>query len=83
MGIPERIMAVADVFEALTAVDRPYKEGKTLTEALGIMATMVRENHLDGDVFNLFIRSGIYREYAREHLKPEQIDEVEEARFLS
>ncbi|MBD3655911.1 MULTISPECIES: HD domain-containing phosphohydrolase [Marinobacter] len=83
MGIPERIMAVADVFEALTAVDRPYKEGKTLTEALGIMATMVREHHLDGDVFNLFIRSGVYREYAREHMKPEQIDEVDEARFLS
>jgi len=83
MGIPERIMAVADVFEALTAVDRPYKEGKTLTESLTIMSRMVEEGHIDRDVFQLFVRSGIYRRYAEQHLRPEQIDAVDEASFLT
>lgn len=83
MGIPERIMAVADVFEALTAVDRPYKEGKTLTQALTIMAGMVDNGHIDRDTFELFIRSGIYRRYAEQHLRPEQIDEVDESLFMN
>ncbi|MEQ9546248.1 MAG: HD domain-containing phosphohydrolase [Marinobacter sp.] len=82
MGIPERIMAVADVFEALTAVDRPYKEGKTLTQALTIMARMVEEGHIDRAVFELFIRSGTYRHYGEQHLRPEQIDEVDESQFM-
>lgn len=83
MGIPERIMAVADVFEALTAVDRPYKEGKTLTQALTIMADMVDNGHIDRDTFELFVRSGVYRRYAEQHLKPEQIDEVDESLFMN
>lgn len=83
LGIPERIMAVADVFEALTAVDRPYKKGKTLTESLTIMARMVEEGHIDKDVFELFIRSGIYRTYAQQHLHPEQIDQVDESQFMN
>lgn len=82
MGIPERIMAVADVFEALTAVDRPYKEGKTLTESLTILDRMADEGHIDRPVFELFIRSGIYQRYARQFLKPEQIDEVDESLFM-
>lgn len=82
MGIPERIMAVADVFEALTAVDRPYKEGKTLTESLTIMARMVEDGHIDREVFELFIRSGTYRRYARQHLQPGQIDHVDESLFM-
>nr|WP_297402162.1 HD domain-containing phosphohydrolase [uncultured Marinobacter sp.] len=82
MGIPEKIMAVADVFEALTAIDRPYKEGKTLSQALTIMARMVADNHLDRDVFELFLRSGTYRHYARQFLRPEQIDEVDESLFM-
>jgi len=83
MGIPERIMAVADIFEALTAVDRPYKEGKTLTESLTIMQRMVDEEHIDRAVFELFVRSGVYRRYAEQHLRPEQIDTVNEERFLT
>ena len=83
MGIPERIMAVADIFEALTAVDRPYKEGKTLTESLTIMQRMVDEEHIDRAVFELFVRSGVYRRYAEQHLRPEQIDAVNEERFLT
>ncbi|MFL1467413.1 HD domain-containing phosphohydrolase [Marinobacter sp. HN1S83] len=82
MGIPERIMAVADVFEALTAVDRPYKEGKTLTQALTIMSRMVEEGHIDRTVFELFVRSGTYRRYGEQHLRPEQIDEVDESQFM-
>jgi HD-GYP domain-containing protein (c-di-GMP phosphodiesterase class II) len=82
MGIPERIMAVADVFEALTAVDRPYKEGKTLTESLTIMARMVEDGHIDREVFELFIRSATYKRYARQHLQPGQIDHVDESLFM-
>ncbi|WP_373000032.1 HD domain-containing phosphohydrolase [Marinobacter sp.] len=83
MGIPERIMAVADVFEALTAVDRPYKEGKTLTESLAIMARMVEDGHIDRAVFELFVRSGTYKRYAREHLQPGQVDQVDESLFMN
>lgn len=82
MGIPERIMAVADVFEALTAVDRPYKEGKTLTQALTIMSHMVNEGHIDRTVFELFVRSGTYRRYGEQYLRPDQIDEVDESQFM-
>ncbi|MDI9246027.1 HD domain-containing phosphohydrolase [Marinobacter sp. CHS3-4] len=82
MGVPERIMAIADVFEALTAVDRPYKEGKTLTQSLTIMKHMVNEGHLDRDVFHLFIQSGTYRRYAEQFLRPDQQDNVDESQFL-
>ena len=82
MTIPEKIMAVADVFEALTAVDRPYKKGKTLTEALSIMAQMVDKGHIDPEVFRLFVRSGTYLRYAEQHLSAEQIDPVDESLFM-
>ena len=78
-----RMMAISDIFEALTAVDRPYKKGKTLTEALRIMATMKREQHIDPDLFDLFLRSGIYREYAERFMRPEQIDDVDIEPFLA
>jgi len=77
LSVPARIMAIADIFEALTASDRPYKKGKTLSEALKIMSFMVQDRHLDADLFALFLRSGTYLEYARRYLKPEQIDEVD------
>ncbi|MDE3736605.1 hypothetical protein PSH28_08390 [Pseudomonas resinovorans] len=83
MSLPARMMAIADIFEALTAVDRPYKKGKTLSEALGIMTNMCRGAHIDPDLFGLFIRSGVYKEYARRFLKPEQIDQVNEADVLT
>ena len=72
-----RMMAVADVFEALTAADRPYKKGKTLSQALGIMARMRREAHIDPQIFELFLRSGVYRHYAQRFLQPEQIDPID------
>lgn len=82
LTLQERIMAVADVFEALTAIDRPYKQGKTLSQSLGIMANMVAEKHLDASVFELFLRSGVYLDYAREYMRPEQIDTVDISRWL-
>ena len=72
-----RIMAIADVFEALTAVDRPYKKGKTLSEALRIMAMLRDQRHIDADLFALFVRSGVYLDYARQFMRPEQIDAVD------
>ena len=72
-----RIMAIADVFEALTAVDRPYKKGKTLSEALRIMAMLRDQRHIDADLFALFVRSGVYLDYAHQFMRPEQIDVVD------
>ncbi|MGL5186370.1 MAG: HD-GYP domain-containing protein, partial [Plesiomonas shigelloides] len=82
MSLTARMMAIADVFEALTAVDRPYKKGKTLSESLGIMANMVQGQHLDPQLFALFLSSGIWYEYARRYMRPEQIDEVDIQRFM-
>jgi HD-GYP domain-containing protein (c-di-GMP phosphodiesterase class II) len=83
MSIPARMMAIADIFEALTAADRPYKKAKTLSESIAIMAKMRDDAHIDADVFDLFLESGVYREYAEQFLKPEQIDDVPIARFMS
>lgn len=82
MSIPARIMAIADVFEALTAVDRPYKKGKTLSESMKIMAKMKAEHHLDPDLLDLFVKSGVYKEYAKKFMSPEQIDDVDEVAIL-
>ncbi|MGD8616343.1 MAG: hypothetical protein PVI91_11840 [Gammaproteobacteria bacterium] len=75
-------MAIADIFEALTASDRPYKKAKTLSESIRIMASMCKEGHICPDLFALFLRSGVYLEYAQTHLSPEQIDAVDVAEFL-
>lgn len=82
MSIPVRMMAIADVFEALTAADRPYKPGKLLSEALNIMINMVNENHLDRDLFILFLQSGIWHEYALAHLQADKVDSVDVAILL-
>jgi hypothetical protein len=83
MSIPARMMAVADVFEALTAQDRPYKKAKTLSETMKIMGFMKRDNHLDPDVFDLFVRSRIYRKYGEMYLPPELLDDVDEEALLA
>ena len=82
LSIPARIMAIADIFEALTASDRPYKEAKTLSTSIKIMSFMVKDQHIDADLFKLFLSSGIYKTYAQKHLKPEQIDEVDIKNYL-
>ncbi|MDR9499941.1 MAG: transporter substrate-binding domain-containing protein [Hydrogenovibrio sp.] len=76
MSVPERIMVVADIFEALTASDRPYKQPKSLSQSLKILQSMCENGEIDPDVFHLFLRSGVYLEYAKKHLQPGQIDEV-------
>jgi len=83
MSVPARIMAIADIFEALTAADRPYKKPKTISQALDIMSRMRDEQHIDADLFDLFLQSGVYEQYARRHLASQQIDTVDINSFLS
>ncbi|QPN59064.1 HD domain-containing protein [Synechococcus sp. CBW1002] len=78
-----RMMAIADIFEALTAADRPYKPMKTLSQALKIMTFMRKDQHIDPELFALFIRSGVYKRYAEQFLRPEQIDAVDEEALLA
>ena len=79
MSVQARMMAIADVFEALTAKDRPYKAGKTLTEALTILGRMRINSHIDPDLFDVFVREKVYLRYAEQFLDPEQIDDVDTA----
>jgi HD-GYP domain-containing protein (c-di-GMP phosphodiesterase class II) len=80
--IPAKIMAVADVYEALSAKDRPYKDPKKLSEILHIMQKMKNSGHLDPDVYELFIQSGVYMDYAKEYLDKDQIDEINPVEYL-
>lgn len=82
LSIPARIMAVADIFEAITASDRPYKKPYKLSESLKILCTMKRNRHIDPDIFELFLTSGVYQEFADKYLLPEQIDDVDIFEFL-
>jgi HD-GYP domain-containing protein (c-di-GMP phosphodiesterase class II) len=77
MSIPARALAIADVFEALTAADRPYKKGKTLSESVAIMARMKEQNHLDPQLLDHFVKERVYAPYAEQFLAPEQRDEVD------
>ena len=83
MSIPARMMAIADVFEALTAADRPYKPAKKLSEAIQIMGNMKRDNHLDPGLVDFFITSKTYLEYAHMYLAQELIDTVDEQAILA
>lgn len=74
LSIPARAMAIADIFEALTAADRPYKAPKTVSESIAIMQGMVKGQHIDPDLFRLFLDSGVCTEFAHNHSKPEQVD---------
>ncbi|MFT6924784.1 MAG: HD-GYP domain-containing protein (c-di-GMP phosphodiesterase class II) [Psychromonas sp.] len=77
-----RMMVVADIFEALTASDRPYKERKTLSQSIEIMAFMVKDNHIDPALFKLFLSSGVYLQYAQKYLLEDQIDELDISQYL-
>jgi HD-GYP domain-containing protein (c-di-GMP phosphodiesterase class II) len=83
MSIPARIMAIADIFEALTARDRPYKTPKKLSECIKILSFMKKDNHIDSELFELFLTSGVYKQYAEAFLLPEQIDEVDIGQYLT
>ena len=82
LSIPMRIMAIADVFEALTASDRPYKKAKTLSESIKILSFFKKDKHIDAALFDLFLTSGVYQRYAEKYLLPEQIDEVDISKFI-
>jgi len=77
MSVQAKIMAIADIFEALTARDRPYKKGKTLSQAMRILGFMKNDAHIDTELFEVFVKEKIYLKYAESFLNPEQIDEVE------
>ena len=81
MSVQARCMGIADIFEALTAKDRPYKKGKTLSESLEILGRMKLNNHVDPDLFDVFVRRKVYLRYAETFLDPEQIDAVDEAKI--
>jgi len=81
MSVQARCMGIADIFEALTAKDRPYKKGKTLSESLEILGRMRLNHHVDPDLFDVFVRRKVYRRYAEIFLDPEQIDDVDEAKI--
>jgi HD-GYP domain-containing protein (c-di-GMP phosphodiesterase class II) len=79
MSVQARVMAIADIFEALTARDRPYKKGKTLSESLHILGKFALNGHIDPDLFDIFIRKKVYLEFAKKNMDPRQIDVVDEA----
>ncbi|AYN16530.1 phosphohydrolase [Pseudomonas monteilii] len=83
LGIAERVMAIADIFEALTAADRPYKPPKTLSESVKILVFMARDRHIDGQLLEVFLSTGVYRQYAEQFLRAEQIDEVDVPYWLA
>lgn len=83
MSVPARMMAIADVFEALTAADRPYKKPKKLSEAMAIIGQFKKNNHLDPNIVDFFVTSQTYKKYAEMFLPPEQIDEVDEGVILA
>ena len=83
LSIPARIVAIADIFEALTAPDRPYRKPGTLSWAINIMHRMKLDNHIDGDLFDLFLSEKVYLVYAKKHLAASQIDDVDIGIYLS
>ncbi|MDN7142360.1 HAMP domain-containing protein [Pseudomonas sp. JQ170] len=83
MSIAERVMAIADIFEALSAADRPYKAAKTLSESVKILGAMARDQHIDADLFRLFLTTGVYRQYGEKFLRREQLDDVDIQPYLA
>ncbi len=82
MSTQAKIMAIADIYEALTAADRPYKDGKKLSQAMRIMGFMKNEYHIDEDLFEIFVKSGVYKKYAKDYVAANQIDKVNENLIL-
>jgi HD-GYP domain-containing protein (c-di-GMP phosphodiesterase class II) len=81
MSVQARVMGIADIFEALTAKDRPYKKGKTLSESLEILGRFSQNGHIDPELFDVFVRRKVYQRYADMFLDPEQIDRVDESKI--
>ena len=81
MSVQARIMAIADIFEALSAKDRPYKTGKTLTESLHILGQFSLNGHIDPELFRVFVKEKVYLEYAKKFMDESQIDAVDESKI--
>jgi len=77
ISLPARILALADIFEALTAKDRPYKRANTISEAISILSGMVKAHHIDADLFKLFMDEKVYLDYARREMNPQQVDKTD------
>ena len=82
MSVQAKMMAIADIYEALTAADRPYKDGKKLSMAMRIMGFMKKDYHIDKELFEIFVKEGVYKKYAKDHVKKNQIDEVDHEALL-
>lgn len=82
MSIPARMMAIADIFEALTSKDRPYKPPMKLSQTLSIMSNMVKDEHIDGELFSMFLKQGVWKRYAKARLNPEQLDITDISSYL-
>ena len=82
MSVQAKMMAIADIFEALTAADRPYKDGKKLSQAMRIMGFMKDDYHIDKDLFEIFVKEGVYRKYSDKYVEKNQIDKVDELKVL-
>ena len=83
MSVQAKMMAIADIYEALTAADRPYKDGKKLSQAMRIMGFMKKDYEIDQDLFEIFVKEGVYKQYAKKYLGDDQLDEVDEAAVLA
>ncbi len=83
MSVQAKMMAIADIYEALTAADRPYKDGKKLSQAMRIMGFMKKDYEIDQDLFEIFVKEGVYKLYAEKYLGDDQLDEVDEAAVLA
>ena len=81
MSVQARVMGIADIFEALTAGDRPYKLGKPLSESIRILGRMMQDKHIDADLFEVFLRERVYMRYAKRFLPPQQIDRIDWAKI--
>ena len=83
MSVQAKMMAIADIYEALTAADRPYKDGKKLSQAMRIMGFMKKDYEIDEELFAIFVKEGVYKKYADKYLGEDQLDEIDEAAVLA
>ncbi len=83
MSVQAKMMAIADIYEALTAADRPYKDGKKLSQAMRIMGFMKKDYEIDQDLFEIFVKEGVYKQYAEKYLSDDQLDDIDEASVLA
>ena len=83
MSVQAKMMAIADIYEALTAADRPYKDGKKLSQAMRIMGFMKKDYEIDQDLFEIFVKEGVYKKYAKKYLGDDQLDQVDETAVLA